>query len=212
MSAEIVLPQPQSFLFIVSGPAGVGKTTLCERMLTELAPRVQRAVTSTTRPRREGERDGVDYHFLTREAYDAKKAAGAFYETAEVHGHGYGTLREEVDGRLRRGADVLLNIDVQGADSFRAMAAKPGDFLHGRLVTIFVLPESLRELRLRLEGRATDAADVVERRMQNAEAEVAHWPRYDYCFVSDTREADFSRLRAIHTAVKLRVRRESVSG
>lgn len=190
-------------LIVVSGPAGSGKTTLCDRLLGEFGSRIQRAITSTTRAPRTGERPGVDYHFQTREAFEQGLAAGDYFESAEVHGNRYGTLRSEITGRMTRGVDVLLNIDVQGAAAWRQLVAAEARF-PGRLVTVFVCPPSLGELRDRLVGRGLDPEAVIDKRLRNALEEVRHWPRYDYVIRSADRERDYDRMRAIYLAEKLR--------
>ncbi len=187
----------QGVVLLVSGPAGVGKTTVCEALLKEFAPQLQRAVTATTRPPREGERDGVDYHFLSDEDFDRKVAAGDFYERALVHGRRYGTLKDEVRRRLESGADLLLNVDVQGAEAFRR-ASETDALLAGRLLTVFLAPEGLNELRARLARRGTDSEEEIERRMQVAEDEMARSGEYDYRVVSSTKENDYARARGLY--------------
>lgn len=194
----------RNLLLIVSGPAGSGKTTLCDRMLAE-EPAVQRVVTSTTRPPREGEEHGRDYYFFSAEAFEERVAAGAFYEHATVHTNRYGTLKSEIRDKLDAGADLLLNIDVQGAAAFREAAADD-PALGGRLATVFIRPPSFKELELRLRERGTDDDDEIRRRLAVAEREVREWDRYDYCLTSASRGEDFDRLHAIYIAEKLRVR------
>ena len=188
-------------LLIVSGPAGVGKTTLCTRMLEAYPSRLHRAITATTRNPRPGEREGVDYYFLTREAYNKAVAAGEFYEYAQVHGNGYGTFKHEILERLSRGEDVLLNIDVQGAESYR-VAAMEDPLIAQSLVTLIVVPESLDALRQRMVSRGHDAPEVVAHRLKNAEAEIAHQHHFDHCIVSATKDADFAAAQAIYLQEK----------
>lgn len=185
---------------IVSGPAGSGKTTLCERMLAE-RPAVQRVVTSTTRKPRGGEVDRVDYYFFDHETFEAKIAAGDFYEYARVHGNLYGTLKDEVQAKLAAGIDLLLNIDVQGAASLRA-TAQTDPLLQGNVSTIFIMPASLEELEQRLRGRATDAEDEIQRRMQVAIEEMKQSTLYDHTILSASRDEDFAALDAIYQAAK----------
>ena len=188
---------PQTpLLLVVSGPAGVGKTTLCTRML-EVYPSLQRVITSTTRQPRPGEKDGVDYHFLSPEAYQEALDAGEFYEFAEVHGNGYGTFKQEILGRLSRGEDLLLNIDVQGAESYRN-AATQDPAIGQSLVSLIVAPKSLEALKERMFSRGHDAPEIVARRLKNAEEEISHRDHFDHCIVSDTKEADFSALQSIY--------------
>lgn len=195
---------PPSLLFIVSGPAGSGKTTLCERMLREEAG-VERVVTSTTRAPRPGEQDRIDYYFFDRTQFETRVAAGEFYEHATVHGNLYGTLRSEIREKLDAGKSLLLNIDVQGAATFRA-TAKEDPLLEGRVVTIFIMPPDGEELEQRLRGRGTDADAEIERRLKVAQEEMRQWPDYDYCLPSGSREEDFDNLRSILRAERMRVR------
>lgn len=191
---------------IVSGPAGSGKTTLRERLIEACAPALRRVVTATTRPPREGEVDGVDYHFLTREAFEQGIADHEFYEYAIVHGtHYYGGLKSEFRDRLADGLDLIMNVDVQGAATYR-QAERTDAVLAGRLVTVFLLPESLEQLRERLVLRNPGQEADIDRRLQTAEEEIRQWKHFDYCFTSGNRDEDFSRLLAIYRAEKMRVR------
>lgn len=185
-------------LFIVSGPAGSGKTTVCDRMLAEF-PGVQRIVTSTTRQPRAGEVDTVDYYFFDRDTFEAKIAAGEFYEYAHVHSNLYGTLKAEVQGKLATGIDLLLNIDVQGAAQMRE-TAKNDPLLEGKVITIFIMPQNIEALEARLRGRGTDAEDEVQRRMKVAIEEMKQSPHYDHTILSGTRDEDFAALKAIYEA------------
>lgn len=196
---------PQSgLLIIVSGPAGSGKTTLCDRMLAE-EPTLCRVVTSTTRKPREGEKDHEDYYFFDHATFEAKIAAGAFYEYAHVHSNIYGTLKSEVQDKLAAGTDLLLNIDVQGAALMRE-TAKSDALLKGRVITVFIMPPNLEELERRLRGRGTDDDAEVKRRMHVALEEIKHSDHYDYCLRSASRGEDFENLQAIYRAEKMRNR------
>jgi guanylate kinase len=195
---------PRSLLFLVSGPAGSGKTTLCERMSAAFPKHIRRVITCTTRPPRGEEKDGADYHFLTRAAFEEKIAAGEFLEHALVHQNLYGTRKADIHSHLERGFDLLLNLDVQGADSVRG-AARGDAILRRALVSLFVMPPSSGELQLRLALRGTDTPDEVRRRLLAAETEKLHWNRYDYCLVSGDRESDFERVKAVYLAEKMRV-------
>lgn len=197
--------QSRGILFIISGPAGSGKTTVCSRLLKVGAPKLQRVLTTTTRPMRDGEVNGEDYLFFTVEQFEAEEAAGGLYETATVHGNRYGTLRSQVDDKLKAGYDLLLNIDVQGAASYRRIAASES-FLRGRVATVFIMPPSLEEIRRRMETRGTDDEATIQRRLKTAEAEMALWNAYDYCILSGDRDEDFTRMRHIYEAESYRVR------
>lgn len=191
-------------LLIVSGPAGSGKTTVCERMLAE-EPGVQRVVTSTTRPPRAGEQHRVDYYFFDPATFEAKVAAGEFYEWAHVHTNRYGTLKSEILDRLAAGTDLLLNIDVQGAATFRA-AGQQDPLLRGKVVTVFIMPRDLAELEQRLRYRSTDDEAEIQRRLQVARGEVEQRDHYDHCILSGTRDEDFDALRQIYREAKQRSR------
>lgn len=190
-------------LLLVSGPAGSGKTTLCERMTAAFPERIRRVITCTTRPPRPGERDGTDYHFFSPEIFAAKVAAGDFLEHALVHRNHYGVLKADVLTHLARGFDLLLNLDVQGADTVRRVAQGDPE-LRRALVSLFLMPSGRDELRHRLSGRGTDSAEEIDNRMRVAEEEMLHWPRYDYCLVSGDRESDFERIKAVYLAEKMR--------
>ena len=184
-------------ILLVSGPAGIGKTTVCESLLEEFSPRLQRIVTATTRPPREGEKNGVDYHCLSPEDFDEKIESEEFYEHALVHGRRYGTLKNDIRERLKSGANLLLNVDVQGADAFRR-AAIEDDFLKGKLYTVFLMPESLESLKDRLLGRDTDSDQEIDRRMQTAGVEISRSSEYDHCLVSSTKNRDYEQLRSLY--------------
>lgn len=182
----------QTALLILAGPAGVGKSTLCDRLVREV-PGFERVITATTRPPRPNEQDGRDYHFLSEAGFDAQLAADAFLEWAWVHRkHRYGTLKSAVLDRLPH-ASLVMNIDVQGVRSVRA-AAEQIPLLKSRLITIFVAPDSLDVLRERLQGRGPVSAEELERRMQSAEFELAERNSYDYVIHSRTKEQDFRAL------------------
>ncbi|MGZ0656956.1 guanylate kinase [Coraliomargarita sp. W4R53] len=187
-------------LIIVSGPAGSGKTTVCDRMLAEV-PSVQRVVTSTTRQPRGSEIDSVDYHFFDHDTFQSKIEAGEFYEYAHVHSNLYGTLKSEVKDKLATGTDLLLNIDVQGAAQMRE-TAQNDPLLKGKVTTVFIMPPTIEELEARLRGRGTDAEDEVQRRMQVAAEEIQQAPHYDHTILSASRDEDFAALMAIYQIAK----------
>jgi guanylate kinase len=191
---------PGGFLLVVSGPSGAGKGTLVQQLLDERRDCVF-AISSTTRPIRAGETDGVEYRFVSREQFEKQIEQGYFLEWAEVHANLYGTPVHEVEEQMRQGRTVVLDIDVQGGASVRGKRPDA--------VTVFVAPPSLAALRERLAGRATDAQDVIERRMGNAPGELAQYAHYDYLVVNDDRDLAAARLIAIHDAERARVRRLS---
>ncbi len=203
------LPARDGILLIVSGPAGSGKTTLCERLVAEFSPRLQRVITATSRAPRPGEENGRDYHFLSKDEFEKRVVQGDFYEHASVHGNHYGVLKSAVLGKLDAQADLVLNIDVQGAATFQK-AEQEDPRLTGRVVSVFVLPSDLVQLRDRLRLRG-DLHDDIERRLETARKEVLLWRTYDYCILTGEREADYERIRSIYISETLRTRRMSQS-
>jgi guanylate kinase len=168
---------PHPMLVVVSGPSGVGKSTIVAD-LAESRPQVVPIVTATTRDRRPGEIDKVHYHFLSAEEFSRLRETGGLLESAEVHGHWYGTPIEQVRGILAAGRDAILTIDPQGARSVRARV--PDALL------IFVMPPSLEDLDSRLAGRGSEDARSLAIRRQNAEGEMAASEDYDYVIVNET--------------------------
>lgn len=198
-------PTHAPVLLLLSAPSGAGKTTVCANLLAA-TPDLARAITCTTRAPRPGERAGVDYHFLTAGDFEQRVRAGEFLEHAQVYDNRYGTLKAEVLDRLRTGHDVLLNIDVQGAENVRA-AARTEPEVGRALVTVFLAPPSLPELERRLVGRGQDAPETIERRLAAARRELAEAPKFDYFIRSGTMAEDLHRVQAIHQAEKLRTQR-----
>ncbi|MGH2888320.1 MAG: guanylate kinase [Solirubrobacteraceae bacterium] len=166
-------------VFVITGPSGVGKGTLI-RGLLERVPELGLSVSATTRAPRPGERDGLDYHFLSSEEFERRVQAGDFVEHATYSGRRYGTLRSELDRRLTEGEPVVLEIEVQGARQVRA--AMPG------AVAVFIAPPSIDALRARLVGRGTDAPEQVDQRLRTAEAELAAQPEFAHVVVNDRLE------------------------
>lgn len=189
-------------LLVVSGPSGSGKTTLCRRLAASGGAHY--SISCTTRLPRPGEQDGKDYHFLTKEAFIAKLEAGHFLEHAVVHGNLYGSLRSEVISFLESGTDVVMDIDVQGADQIRE---RQDPQIQHSLVDLFVMPPSEAELYERLSGRGTDSATTIALRMSNALEEMRHWPRYRYRLLSSSKEQDYAQFQALIIAERLRVSR-----
>ncbi len=173
-----------SMIFVVSGPSGCGKSTLIGRVLADIGG-LRFSVSHTTRPKRGAEVEGRDYHFVSRETFDAMIEEKAFVEWAEVHGHRYGTSRAEVEA----GGDVVLDIDVQGARQIRSSG------LPAKLV--FVMPPVFAELRRRLQARGTDDPDAVKRRLQKAREEVRAFSEFDYVIVNEDLETAVDELRSI---------------
>jgi guanylate kinase len=162
------------------------------------------SISCTTRTPREGEIDGKDYHFLSKDDFRSRIDAGEFLEHAEVHQNYYGTLKSEVLDRLAAGTDVVMDIDVQGADQVRSC---PDTQIKMAMIDLFVMPPSEAELRARLTGRGTDAEEVIALRMKNALDEMTHWPKYSYRLLSATREEDYLNFKSLIIAERLRVSR-----
>jgi guanylate kinase len=192
-------------LILISAPSGGGKTTLCQQLLAA-RPDMTRAVTCTTRPPRQGERDGIDYYFLDAASFLKRAEAGNFLEHATVHGNSYGTLKSEVLGKLRQGKDVLLNVDVQGAAAIRHKAQEDPE-LKQALISIFLTPPSFAILEERLRKRGTDAPAVIQKRLSVARQEIAQWKHFDYLLISGTVSEDLRRALAIVEAEKMRTMR-----
>ncbi|MGB1936933.1 MAG: guanylate kinase [Akkermansiaceae bacterium] len=194
--------QRTGILLLVSGPSGSGKTTLCRRLADE--GEAVYSTSCTTRPARDGERDGYDYHFLSRESFEQKVHDGDFLEYAEVHGNFYGTLISEITDHLASGTDVVMDIDVQGADQVRECQDSG---VRKALVDLFVMPRTEDELRKRLTGRGSDTDDIIELRMKNALGEISQWQKYRYRLLSETREQDYQQFKSLLIAERLRVAR-----
>ncbi|QJT10884.1 guanylate kinase [Oceanidesulfovibrio marinus] len=182
-------PRP-GIALILSAPSGAGKTTLVKRLTSEF-DRFAYSISYTTRDPREGEKDGVDYHFVTMERFEALVAEGFFAEWARVHDNCYGTPMASVVANLQQGRDVLFDIDVQGALSLKR-------WLTGAYV--FILPPSRAALLERLTGRGKDPDDVVATRMRNAEQEIAMAKEFDYYVVNDALDTAYDELRAVYLA------------
>jgi len=187
-------------LLVLAGPAGSGKSTLCDRLVAE-DPSFTRVVTSTTRAPRAGEVNGVHYHFFTPREFDDRVKAGEFLEWAWVHGdRRYGTLSASVLGPLLLGKNLVMSVDVQGVESFRRLAAV-NPFLKRVMATLFIVVDHERLLS-RMRGRGKDNEAEIARRMETAEAELREAPKFDYIIESRTRDEDFAALLAILARVR----------
>ncbi|MGD8378481.1 MAG: guanylate kinase [Gammaproteobacteria bacterium] len=180
--------QTHGRLFVISAPSGAGKTSLV-RELVHTDPSVCFSISYTTRPARNGEVDGRDYHFVSPARFEEMIAAGEFLEHAEVFGNRYGTSRRQVELLMAAGRHVILEIDWQGAAQVRA--AMPA------CTSVFVLPPSREELERRLRNRATDSDEVIAHRLSEARADMSHWHEFDYVVVNDDFTQALERLRAI---------------
>ena len=187
----------RGLLFIVSAPSGTGKTTLVER-LVQVVPRLRLSRSYTSRPARAGERDGVDYNFISRERFEAMIAQHAFLEWADVFGNYYGTSAADTEACLAAGEDVVLVIDVQGARQVRGRGIET--------VGVFVLPPSAAVLESRLRGRSKDTEEQILRRLDVARTEVGEFAQYEYVVVNDDLDGSVNRMRAIVMAERARIK------
>jgi guanylate kinase len=204
MSANIDIAR-RGIMLIVSSPSGAGKTTLTRNLLDK-EENVSLSIAVTTRARRSSEIDGIHYKFITRRQFELMRDGGELLEWAEVHGNFYGTPREPVETALAEGRDVLFDIDWQGTLQLY-------ESMRDDVVSVFVLPPTAEELKLRLERRAEDTAEIIVRRLKNAAEEIPHWTEYDYVLVNRDLEKSFIRLRGILTAERLkRVHKDDIQG
>lgn len=178
-------------LLVLSSPSGAGKTTLSRLLLED--GHLGLSISVTTRDPRPSEVDGIHYHFISKKEFQQKRDNDELIEWAEVHGHYYGTLRKTVDDTLAAGRDMLFDIDYQGAKQLKNKM--PED-----VVSIFILPPSMKELKSRLNHRAEDSNDVIVLRLHNARGEIEHWQSYDYVIINENLEQSFSLIKAIHLA------------
>ena len=193
---------PRGFLFIVSSPSGGGKTTLIRRLLAEPPGEALRfSVSHTTRPQRDGEVDGREYHFVTAGEFEKMARNGEFLEHNEVHGNFYGTAKAEVLPRLAAGEDVVLDIDVQGARDIRAA--------HPEAISIFIVPSSAAELERRLRARGLDGEDAIRKRLINAAKEVEQAEAFQYVIVNDDLERASLELESVVRASRLTPARQA---
>lgn len=189
-------------LIVLSGPSGVGKSTLVGKLRQQL-PELEFSISCTTRAPRGTEQNGVEYYFLTREEFDKKRQNDEFIESADVFSNSYGTLKSEVIDRLKRGAQVVLDIDVQGALQIRKTAEKD-DILKKTALFVMIAPPDLETLKTRLSGRATDSAEQVAQRLAKAQSELQNFRSYDYLVVNDDLEKAAKELLAVFIAASAR--------
>ena len=185
-------------LYIISAPSGAGKTTLCKRVLNSMED-VVFSVSHTTRKPRDGELDGVHYHFVSVAEFMAMIDMGEFFEWAEVHGNFYGTSVASVKSELEYGRDVILDIDVQGASQIKKIFPDA--------ITIFVMPPSMEELEARLRNRGTDDKEVIQRRLVNARSEINRITEYDYTVINDDLEKASLELASLFQSSRCMTRR-----
>lgn len=186
----------RGLMFVISSPSGAGKGTLSRNIL-DTDRDMTLSISVTTRDRRPSEINGVHYHFISQQRFVSMRDGGELLEWAEVHGNYYGTPQAPVEEALASGRDVLFDIDWQGAAQLR-------DKMSVDVVSVFILPPSMAELRSRLTRRAEDAPEVIEKRLVNARREIAEWPNFDYVVVNDDLDAAFADLTAILRAERSR--------
>ena len=179
----------------MSAPSGAGKTSLIKALM-EQDQRVEVSVSHTTRPQRPGEVEGVNYFFISTEVFHEMREAGGFFESAEVFGHLYGTSLTQLEARLSEGADVILEIDWQGAQQVRKLLPDSA--------WLFILPPSLEALESRLQARGQDAEDTIDIRMRAARDEMSHWDEADYLIINDQFDAALEALQALVRSLRLR--------
>lgn len=190
----------RGLMFVLSSPSGAGKTTLSRRLLAQES-NISMSVSVTTRTMRPGEVDGKDYYFVDQPKFDSMVGNGEFLEHAEVFGNCYGTPKAYAEAHLKRGEDVLFDIDWQGTKQLRAAA--PDD-----LVSVFILPPSLDELERRLRSRAQDSEETVQKRMAKAISEISHWTEYDYVILNQDVDEALVKITSILHAERLKRERQ----
>ncbi len=192
----MIAMKPKGQLFILSAPSGTGKTTILKKVMQEIG-KLAFSVSHTTRQPRKGEKDGVDYHFVTVEEFKSMRDEGMFLEWAEVHGNYYGTSRMAVLEQLKKRIDIILDIDVQGASIIAEDDSQDS-------VSIFVAPPSLQELERRLRGRGTDSEETITVRLGTARKEMGSAAKYDYLVVNDNLDEAVETLKAVLIAERSR--------
>ncbi len=198
MAADATQPiHRRGLMLILSSPSGAGKSTLTRDLLRDPALDLTLSISVTTRSRRTSEVDGIHYLFKSRQEFERLRAQDDLLEWAEVHGNFYGTPRSPVEEVLTQGRDMLFDIDYQGTQQVLKRAAKD-------VVTIFILPPSMKELRARLERRAEDAPEVISKRLDNARHEIARWTMYDYVIVNEDIQRALGEVKSILIAERLR--------
>lgn len=187
----------RGLMLVLSSPSGAGKSTIARNLLEDKDLSLSLSVSVTTRERRPSEIEGVHYHFVSPREFERLRDSDALLEWAQVHGHSYATPREPVEVAMSQGRDMLFDIDWQGAAQLR-------EKIRADVVSVFILPPSMAELRSRLRRRAEDAPDVIERRLQNARVEMEHWHDYEYVILNEDLDRAYAEVKAIVIAERLR--------
>ncbi|MCV3240179.1 guanylate kinase [Mesorhizobium sp. ZC-5] len=187
----------RGLMLVLSSPSGAGKSTIARNLLEEKELGLSLSVSVTTRARRPSEIEGVHYHFVSKKEFDRLRDSDALLEWAEVHGNFYATPREPVEAAMAKGQDMLFDIDWQGALQLK-------EKMRADIVSIFILPPSMQELKARLKRRAEDQEAVIETRLTNARVEIEHWRDYDFIIINDDLDRAYTEVRAIVTVERLR--------
>jgi guanylate kinase len=187
----------RGLMLVLSSPSGAGKSTIARNLLEDKTMGLELSVSVTTRERRPSEIDGVHYHFVSKRNFESMRDRGDLLEWAEVHGNFYATPREPAEVAMVEGRDMLFDIDWQGAEQLRQKALTD-------IVSVFILPPSMVELKARLKRRAEDADDVIARRLTNARLEMEHWRDYDYIVINDDLQRSFDQVKSIVVAERLK--------
>jgi guanylate kinase len=201
MAETITLPR-RGVMLVLSSPSGAGKSSITRALVQEEGERLFLSISVTTRAKRPSEIEGIHYYFIDPVRFSSMRQGGELLEWAEVHGNLYATPRAAVENALARGLDVLFDIDWQGTQQL--VAAMPED-----IVTIFILPPSMKELQARLERRAEDNAKVIANRLHNAATEIGHWTEYDYIVINDDLQRALLSVRSILAAERLKRARQT---
>jgi len=204
VTSERADAERRGLMLVLSSPSGAGKSTIARQLLDQ-ETNLTLSISVTTRPRRTSEIDGVHYHFIGRERFEQMRERGELLEWAEVHGNYYGTPRDPVEQALSSGRDVLFDIDIQG--TFQLYDAVRPD-----VVSVFILPPSIAEMKSRLHRRAEDTPEVIRRRLQTAVGEMKHWSQYDYVIVNDDLQRAYDGARSILRAERLKRERSPAIG
>ncbi|WP_439527438.1 guanylate kinase [Pannonibacter sp.] len=204
VTADAAEASRRGLMLVLSSPSGAGKSTIA-RLLLEREDNLELSISVTTRPRRSSEIDGVHYHFISRERFEQMRDRGELLEWAEVHGNYYATPRDPVEMALGEGRDVLFDIDIQG--TFQLYERMRED-----VVSVFILPPSIAEMKSRLHRRAEDTEDVILRRLKTAVGEMRHWSEYDYVVVNEDLARAYEAVRAILKAERHKRARSAAIG
>ena len=196
MTADRTRIRRRGLMLVLSSPSGAGKSTIARNLL-ENDPGLELSISVTTRARRGSEIEGVHYHFRSAREFEVLRDSDQLLEWAEVHGHFYATPRQPAEAAMAEGRDMLFDIDWQGALQLK-------EKMRADIVSIFILPPSMKELKMRLKRRAEDQDGVIEARLANARVEIEHWRDYDFVVVNDDLDRAYTEVRAIVTAERLR--------